>query len=212
MSKTAYNSACGCNLRHPKKAVLKELAWFANDEGENIWPSVRTLAQRTGLTRRAVQKLLRELEEAGTIHAVGSRLGGRSKTTHYRMDLGWLEANAQTANRIRPFVPQHAGENRNGEPQSNERANCSAENSEPRSPEHKEHEYEQKKEPSSIKTERRQAASYEYQRSQQKIRAVSRGKSMPSPLNKAQLEVRRVELRHQAEEVARSFATGVKDL
>jgi DNA-binding transcriptional MocR family regulator len=187
VSRTAYNSACRCNLRRSMKAVLKELAWYGNDEGGDIWPSVRTLADRTRLSRKGVQKLLRELERRGAIQAVGSRLGGRSKTTHYRMDLGWLEANAQTAN-------------------------GSAENSEPRSPEHKEHEYEQKKEPSSIKTERRQATSYEYQRLQQKARKIALSKPIPSQLSKAQLEVRRVELRHQAEEVARSFAGDVKDL
>ena len=188
------------------------MAWFADHAGENIWPSVQTLADRTGLSRRGVQKLLRELEQAGAIHGLGSRLGGRRKTTHYRMDFGWLEANAQTANRIRPFVPQNPGENGNGELQNNQRANGKAENGEPRSPEHKEHEYEQKKEPSSIKTGRRQATSYEYQRTQQKVRKIALCKSIPSQLNKTQLEARRVELLRQADEVARSRASGGQDL
>ena len=187
------------------KAILKELAWYANDTGGDIWPSVQTLADRTSLSRRGVQKLLRELERRGAIQAIGSRLGGRRKTTHYRMDLGWLEANAQTANRIRPFVRQDAGENRNGEPPNSERANGSAENSEQSSPDHKEHEYEQKKEPSSSKTERRPATSYEYQRLQQQAQKISSSKSIPSQLSKAQLEARRVQLRHQAEEVGRKL-------
>ncbi len=208
MSKTVYNAACGCNLRHPAKAVLKEMAWFADDEGEEIWPSVLTLAGRTGLTRRAVQKLLRELEEVGAIQAVGSRLGGRRKTTHYRMNLDWLKARTKTANSSRPFPPQDTDKKRNGERQNNETANKSAENSELRSPEHKEHENEKKQEVPSIKTRRPQATSYEHQRLRQKIRTVSSRKSVPSPLSPAQLEIRRVELRRQAEEVARKCTGG----
>ena len=207
MSRTAINAACKCQLRPAAKAVLKELAWFADDAGENIWPSVQTLADRTGLSRRAVQQLLRKLEEAGAIQALGSRLGGRHRTTRYRMDFGWLEASAKTVNSNRPFAPQDSGENRNGEPQNNERANGSTENSESGSPEQKEHEYEQKKEPLSFKTERRQATSYEHQRLQQKAR-VSLCKSMPSRLSKEQLANRRVDLRRQAEEAARKYASG----
>lgn len=207
MSKIAFNAACGCNLRHSTKAVLKEMAWFADDVGENIWPSVQTLANRTGLSRKGVQKLLRELEQVGAIQALGSRLGGRGRTTRYRIDFRWLQASAKTANGIRPFVPQVASKNRNGEPQNNERANGSAEKSEPRSPEQKEHEYEQKKEPISFKAERRQATSYEHQRLRQKAR-VSLCKSMPSGLSKEQLANRRVELRRQAEEAATKYANG----
>ena len=69
MSKAAYNVACLCRLRPPAKAVLKDLAWFADNQGENAWPSVRTLAERTGFSRRAVQKILRELEKLGAIQA-----------------------------------------------------------------------------------------------------------------------------------------------
>jgi pyocin large subunit-like protein len=208
MSRTAINAACKCQVRPTAKAVLKELAWFADDAGENIWPSVKTLAERTGLSRRAVQKLLRELEHMGAIQALGSRLGGRHKTTRYRMDFGWLEASAKTANGNRPFVPQNSGEKRNGEPQNSKRANGSAENSEPRSPEQKEHEYEQKKKPLSFKTERRQATSYEYQQLQQKARKISSSKSMPCHLTKEQLANRRLDLRRQAEEAARKYASG----
>jgi DNA-binding transcriptional ArsR family regulator len=107
MSKAIYNAACGCGIRHPTKAVLKELAWFADDDGKNIWPSVTTLAERTGLSRRAVQKLLRDLEQTGAIDAEGSRLGGRvrggrGRATRYRINLGWLEENAKTAKKGRP--------------------------------------------------------------------------------------------------------------
>ena len=59
MSKNVYNAAAACNLRHPPKAVLKELAWFADDDGQEIWPSVELLAARTGLSRRAIQQQLR---------------------------------------------------------------------------------------------------------------------------------------------------------
>src|ERR1039458_10670073 len=92
VSKSVYNLACGCgSLRHPAKALVKERAWFADAAGQSIWPSVHTLAERTGLSRRAIQKHLRKLEEVSAIRALGSRLGGQHKTTRYSIDLGRSE-------------------------------------------------------------------------------------------------------------------------
>lgn len=210
MSKTPYNAACGCNLRHPAKAVLKELAWFADDEGQNIWPSVQTLADRTGLTRRAVQKLLRQLEEAGAIQAIGSRLGGRRKTTRYRMDLDWLRAKAETANRLRPFVLQNVGANRNDEPRNNERANGSAENSESRSPKQNEHEYEQNSKTLSEKRKEPQSKPYEVQRAHQALRSFGRQHSFQAQLSKKEIQERRAFLRSQLVKLAERASSGEK--
>jgi hypothetical protein len=204
MSKAVYNAACSCSTRHPAKAVLKELAWFADDDGKNIWPAVTTLAERTGLSRRAIQKLLRELEQKGAIDAAGSRLGGRSRggrgrATQYRINLGWLEENAKTANRGRPsFSRDGGGKNAKGELHGNGRANGSAENSERDSPEQKEHEYEMKRE-QPLRIRAGQSIPYEQQRLHQEIWKQSWRMAVRPPPSRRELEARRQLLRQQAE-------------
>lgn len=217
MSKTAYNAACACNLRHPAKAVLKEMAWFADDEGQNIWPSVKTLAERTGLSRRAIQKFLRNLEESGAIRALGSRLGGRRKTTRYRIELGWVKRNSERANTLRPFSPdQNIGKSENSERQSVERANDEPQIGEQRSPDQKEQENEQNCQPFPQRTEENQqalrpepksASPYEQQRLRQKIRKDARALSMPSPMTTDQTQARRSLLKCQAESLKRNAVT-----
>ena len=212
MSKAAYNAASACCLRHPAKAVLKEMAWFANEEGGSIWPSVDTLADRTGLTRRSVQKILRRLENAGAIQAQGSRLGGRHGSTRYRIDLGWVERNTERANHVRPFgINQQNTHSKNGERHDAKRANAMTENSEPGSPEQKEHEYEKKDTFSTrtakyqqLRTEPKSAPSYEHQRFLYEIRKGGKSKSMPSLMTADQLQARRELLRAQAESLMQS--------
>jgi hypothetical protein len=204
MSKAIYTAACVSGIRHPMKAVLKELAWFADDDGKNTWPSVTTMADRTGLSRRAVQKFLRELEQAGAIDAVGSRLGGRGRggrgrATQYRINLGWLEENAKTANNGRPSVSREGGgKNRKGERHDTERANGSAKKGERGSPEQNEDEYEKEQE-QLLRTRARQAIPYEQQRLHQETWKQSRRMAVPSQPSGKELEARRQLLRLQAE-------------
>lgn len=44
-----------------KKFVLLYYADRAGDEGENVWPAVDTVAEKTGFTRRTVQRLTKEM-------------------------------------------------------------------------------------------------------------------------------------------------------
>lgn len=59
--------------------LLIALADFANDRGE-CWPAVDTLALKIRATRRSVQRLLRNLEEAGLITCLEG--GGRSSNRY----------------------------------------------------------------------------------------------------------------------------------
>jgi len=207
VSKTVFNAACVCNLRHPAKAVLKEMAWFADDAGQNIWPSVTTLADRTGLSRRAIQKLLRNLEETGAIRGLGSRLGGRRRTTRYWIDLSWLKRNSERANPLRPFRLHKDAKIENGEHDNAERANGKPQNSERRSPDQNEQENEKNLQIFPQRTEEYQqigpepkcASVYEHQRLRQKVRKDARELSMPSPMSAKQLQARRLLLKGQAE-------------
>jgi len=61
--------------------AMLALADFANDAGESVHPSMRTLAKKLRVSRRQAQKLLRELEAAGFIAAAGSAAGGKQSAT-----------------------------------------------------------------------------------------------------------------------------------
>lgn len=67
------------------RAVLRDLADACGPEGL-AFRSVATMASRTGLGERSVQKSLRELEAQGLIEAVGGvSRGGRALSTRYRL-------------------------------------------------------------------------------------------------------------------------------
>lgn len=185
MSTEATNLVSRVRLRPALKAVLNQLAWFANPDGENIFPSVLTLSERTGYSRRAVQKILRELEQQGAIQAVGSRLGGRHRTTRYRLVVAWCQANREAEK---------------GERRDSERANGSARKGERDSPEQKEHEYEQKQKPVAFKREEPPALPYEQQRLQQRYKSAMRKKAFPTPAARNQLNDRRMEARRKLAE------------
>src|SRR5215467_268672 len=188
------------------------MAWFANEEGGSIWPSVDTLADRTGLTRRSVQKILRRLENAGAIQAQGSRLGGRQKSTRYRIDLGWVERNTERATVVRPSgINLHNTASEKGERHDAKRANAVTENSEPSSPDQKEHEYEKKETFSTrtakyqqLRTEPKSAPSYKHQRLLYEIRKGGDSKSMPSLMTPDQVQTRKALLRAQAESLKKT--------
>jgi hypothetical protein len=209
MSKEVYNTVSNCRQRVAVKAVLKELAWFANNDGENIWPSVSTLAHRTGLGRRGVQKILRELEQAGAIEAVGSRLGGRHRPTHYRLVLPWIEAhcdpgkdgpnytgraNSDSAKGERCSPIGDTCEQKKGERHDMERANPGAQKGERPSHEQKEHEYEQTKNKFSNERKEPQAVPYEQQRMLHQAKAAFRGKAFPRPVTKEEARAQLAEL------------------
>ena len=136
-----YQLASGCTLRPALKNVLLALAWHADPNGRNAFPSVNTIAQRTGYRRRTVQKALRELEAQEIIYAVGSRLGGRRHSTRYDFNVRKLQELKEAANCIHP-LGRHKSE-----PADHERATVVLTNGELRSPEHQEDEKEKKATP-----------------------------------------------------------------
>jgi len=68
--------------------AMLALADFANDAGESIHPSMRTLAEKVRLTRRQTQRILRELEADGYLEPSGPSAGGKQTSTrHFRIRL-----------------------------------------------------------------------------------------------------------------------------
>jgi hypothetical protein len=68
-----------------EKLVLLAMAHHAHDDGAGCYPAVDTLARKTSLTDRGVQKIMRRLERAGLIELLGSRKGGRASSAEYRV-------------------------------------------------------------------------------------------------------------------------------
>jgi hypothetical protein len=84
-----------------KKIIALRLADFSNDEGNNIYPSVRRIAKDCGVNRSTVQRTLNMFESIGLLSVLkmGGVLNGKNVTTHYRINLEKLE---QTANKKGP--------------------------------------------------------------------------------------------------------------
>jgi hypothetical protein len=65
------------------KLVLLSIASHANDANREAWPSVETIMWQTGLSRRAVQRALRNLERLEIIIPTTTKLGGTRNSVHY---------------------------------------------------------------------------------------------------------------------------------
>lgn len=87
MSVEAVRAAVEHSTARPTaRLVLLILAEAANrDEGHETWLAVDTIRQRTGLSERAIQTALRDLEATDEIGRVGAGRGGRSRSTRYRI-------------------------------------------------------------------------------------------------------------------------------
>ena len=83
MSITVYRNVWGgSRARGSARLVLLAIADHADDGGQ-AWPSVARLARMTGLSRRQVQRRVRQLVKAGEL--VIEQLGGGGRSTRYRI-------------------------------------------------------------------------------------------------------------------------------
>lgn len=73
-----------------KKDVLICMADHADHLGEHIHPSVGLIAWKMEITERQVRRIIRELEEDGFLVRMSDGLGGRKRTTEYRIDFDRL--------------------------------------------------------------------------------------------------------------------------
>ncbi len=92
MSAPVFKAAQRVPLPPLCRAVLKQLAWYASDDGSNAYPAVSTICAETGISRRSVQRFLRELEQLGLIVAETPKTGGYDARTHYRIVLDRLSS------------------------------------------------------------------------------------------------------------------------
>lgn len=61
------------------KYVLVAYADHADHNGKNIWPAVRTIAKKTGLDERSIQRLTRDLESMGMLIEDGTGPRGTNR-------------------------------------------------------------------------------------------------------------------------------------
>ncbi len=80
------------------KLVALKLADNANDDGENVWPSISTVETRTGLSRSAVCEWLRIYDKVRLVEKVGV-VGGKKGTTLRRFGMDVLSGLADTRRR-----------------------------------------------------------------------------------------------------------------
>ena len=65
------------------------LADFANDDGDNVYPSIESIAARTGLSESSVKRALKGLADSGDIELIGKHAGMRldRATNEYRLNI-----------------------------------------------------------------------------------------------------------------------------
>lgn len=64
------------DLPTSEKMVLLVIADHADDQGENAWPSIATIARKASLSERQAQRLVKSLTKVGLL-AVEEQMGGR---------------------------------------------------------------------------------------------------------------------------------------
>lgn len=88
MSIRVLSLAFAVQLQPSEKLLLLALADYADDHGGHIFPSVDTLAVKSCMSRRTVQRRLRDLEDRGLISVVEAATLHCPR--HYRIDLPML--------------------------------------------------------------------------------------------------------------------------
>ena len=78
-----------------RKIVLLKLADCGNDEGENVYPSLDTLARCCSIGRSTVSRIKAELVAEGILIPVGNIGGGRGKRPIYRLNVPLLQSLAE---------------------------------------------------------------------------------------------------------------------
>ena len=92
MSVKLITQAFGLDVQPNLKLLLVALADIANDEGDNVYPSVAFLVWKTSLSERTVRYMMKQLRESGALIPLEREGGGRRRTVVYRLDLEVLPA------------------------------------------------------------------------------------------------------------------------
>lgn len=90
MSFDAMKRVYASHLEHSLRFLAITLAWFANDDGSRVFPSVETLSDYLGVSDRQVRAGLSRLRDLEVL-LVEQSGGGTGRSTRYRINLPVLE-------------------------------------------------------------------------------------------------------------------------
>ena len=103
-----YNLIADCNLGAIEKAVLYAINRF-DGKNEAIFPSVKVLAVKAGLSERSVQQQLKSLETRGILSINrGYRANGSPSVSEYRINFDFL-VSARVPNEVHLVNVVHQG-------------------------------------------------------------------------------------------------------
>jgi len=80
-------------LKSTEKLILLAYADHADDSGANVYPSVETVARKTNLNKRTVQRKTKELEEDGFLFSQG---WAHCRTKKWRINVNKLRGAAES--------------------------------------------------------------------------------------------------------------------
>ena len=80
------------DLPPSEKLVMLVLCDFANDQGERCHPSKNTVAEKSSLSKRQVQRVMKQLADRGLLALMDNAKGGApGKTCHYHINVAALQ-------------------------------------------------------------------------------------------------------------------------
>ena len=88
-----------CDVSGGEQLLLLALADYADDDGENIYPSIDRIAWKTGYSTRAVRYILKGLRERRVLVII--RPSAQGRPNEYRMDLDKLPPKRPFTHRIK---------------------------------------------------------------------------------------------------------------
>lgn len=94
------------------RLLLLAIADCADDDGDNAWPSVETLADKATCSERTVQRRIQVLEETGCLTVL--RGAGRNGTHRYRVRMDKGASKESKEKRRRPAAAPKAVDNAPG--------------------------------------------------------------------------------------------------
>jgi hypothetical protein len=118
-------------LTPSQRLILLNLAWHANEHGENAWPSVATISRETSLSRRAIQVNLPRLVTKGFLVVQGQMPRG---STCYALNLAAFDRARGAQSEGKSTSVDYAPDAQGGAPRAPLTAHVVQEGGAPRAP------------------------------------------------------------------------------
>lgn len=91
VNRIKFDYSLNDKLTHGERAILKEMADFAREDGTRVYPSFNTLSRRTGYSRRQVIRIVKSLVLKGYLIKVKEADRAEHRATEYRINLDMIK-------------------------------------------------------------------------------------------------------------------------